>query len=354
MISRRALIAAILAAGGARAQGFAGLGAPSDGYAMPDPARPIVFPQDHAPHPFYRIEWWYLTAPLSLADGTPLGIQWTLFRSALAPIPEPGEAIPPQAWMGHAAVTTAETHRVAERLARGGIGQAGATGVPFAAWIDEWSMQGDPAHALQLTAAGQDFRFDLDLTAQGPLIRHGEGGFSRKSAAGQASYYYSQPFLQVSGTVDLGDGVQQVRGQGWLDREWSSQPLADDQEGWDWFSLFLDDGQRLMVFRLRGAREYRSGTLIGPDGAVTLSHDEIGMTPVRHEFGVPVVWRLELPGKAAAWTVTALNPAAFMPTRVPYWEGPVSVEGPMGGRGYLEMTGYRQAVGPRPRGTAPG
>jgi predicted secreted hydrolase len=29
-----------------------------------------------------------------------------------------------------------------------------------------------------------------------------------------------------------------------------------------------------------------------------------------------------------------------MSTTIPYWEGPVSVNGSQPGRGYLEMTGY--------------
>lgn len=342
-MDRRAFLVAALAASGARAQGFAGLAAAPDAYAMPDPAHPVRFPADHAPHPFYRIEWWYLTAPLSFEDGTPLGVQWVLFRSALPPEALPGRAEPPQAWMGHAAVTTADRHRVAERWARGGTGQAGAAGAPFAAWIDDWTMQGDPAGTMRLSARGTDFRYALDLTATGPLVRHGKEGFSVKSQAGQASYYYSQPFFCATGTVDLGEGARAVSGQAWLDREWSSQPLAADQSGWDWFSLMLDDGQRVMLFRLRGDTDYVSGTLIGPGGKAALTAADIALTPRRVQGGVPVEWQVALPRLGLDWTVTALNPAAFMTTAVPYWEGPVAVQGAIGGRGYLEMTGYPAA-----------
>ncbi|WP_090522580.1 lipocalin-like domain-containing protein [Paracoccus isoporae] len=340
-MNRRALILSALAASQARAQGFAGLGTESAGYAMPDPARPIRFPQDHAPHPRYRIEWWYLTAPLSFEDGTELGIQWTLFRSALSPEPAGPGGAPPQAWLGHAAVTTADLHVVSERYARGGTGQAGATAAPFAAWIDEWQMQGATPADLTLSAAGPDFRYSLRLRAQGPLIRHGQGGYSVKSQAGQASYYYSQPFYDAAGTVDLGDGPRAVSGAGWLDREWSSQPLAEDQSGWDWFSLNLDDGRRLMAFRLRGAQDYKSGTLIGADGkAVPLGDGDILLDPAAREGGPPTRWRLRLPGHDLDVTITALNPDAYMATRIPYWEGPVAFEGTAHGRGYLEMTGY--------------
>jgi predicted secreted hydrolase len=124
----------------ALAQGFAGLGTDADGFALPDRGG-AEFPADHGAHPDYRIEWWYLTANLTGPDGTPYGMQWTLFRTALAPREGRGGTAP-QLWMGHAAVTTPDAHHVAERLARGGIGQAGVTSDPFAAWIDDWEMAG--------------------------------------------------------------------------------------------------------------------------------------------------------------------------------------------------------------------
>ncbi|MEL6198023.1 MAG: lipocalin-like domain-containing protein, partial [Pseudomonadota bacterium] len=66
------------------AQGFAGMGSEAgDGYAEVRPETPIAFPADHGPHPDFRIEWWYVTANLEDAEGTPYGLQWTLFRSAL-------------------------------------------------------------------------------------------------------------------------------------------------------------------------------------------------------------------------------------------------------------------------------
>ena len=71
------------------AQGFAGLGSDADGFAVPTPQLAFDFPRDHGPHPDYRIEWWYLTANLTAADGTNYGLQWTLFRLSLIHISEP-------------------------------------------------------------------------------------------------------------------------------------------------------------------------------------------------------------------------------------------------------------------------
>lgn len=328
------------------AQGFAGLGGDADGFSVPAPNPQFDFPADHGPHPDYRIEWWYLTANLTSEDGTPYGLQWTLFRTALAPHEEEGWASP-QVWFAHAAVTTPDTHFATERFARGGVGIAGVEAVPFRAWIDEWVLEGPDFDTLNMRAAGPDFAYDMALRADGPLIFHGDKGFSVKSADGQASYYYSQPAYDITGTLSLPTGDVQVSGSAWLDREWSSQPLSESQSGWDWFSLSFDDGAKLMGFQLRqtDGTEFTSSTWIEPNGHTTSlgdgSFDGVPMT--RSDVGgrdIPTTWRVTLPERGVDVTVTALNPNAWMGLSIPYWEGPVRVEGSHSGLGYLEMTGY--------------
>jgi predicted secreted hydrolase len=327
-------------------QGFAGLGTDATGFAMPAPDPVFDFPADHGPHPDYRIEWWYVTANLAGPDGTAYGVQWTLFRSALAPGEGEGWTSP-QVWFAHAAVTTPGAHHVAERFARGGIGQAGVTAQPFDAWIDDWQMTGETLDKLTLTASGSEFRYDLRLAAQGPLVFHGDRGFSVKSAEGQASYYYSQPFYRVEGVLDLPDGPVPVTGEAWLDREYSSQPLSSTQSGWDWFSLSFDTGDKLMGFRLRqtDGSAYTSATWIGADGATQAYGDGALIAEPLQDAEVagreiPVAWRVTLPDRGIDVTVEALNPDAWMAVSIPYWEGPVRVGGSHAGRGYLEMTGY--------------
>ncbi len=337
---------AICVAPPTNAQGFAGLGSDASGFATPNPDYRLTFPADHSAHPEFRIEWWYLTATLRGADGRDYGVQWTLFRSALRPEEATGWQSP-QMWMGNAALTTPDRHFVAERLARGGIGQAGVRNEPFEAWVDDWAMTGpDDLSTLDLTATGAEFAYDLHLTANGPLMLHGTQGFSVKSAAGQASFYYSQPAYGVTGILHLPEGPVSVTGQGWLDREWSSQPLAVDQTGWDWFSLSFDDGTRMMGFALRGdGPAYLSGTWINADGtSEALAQGALQLDPLSQASvagrQIPVRWRLRLPARGLDVEVSALNDQAWMDTSFPYWEGPVWVSGSHSGRGYLEMTGY--------------
>lgn len=376
--------------------GFAGLGRAADGFTQARPGQALRFPEDHGAHPGFRTEWWYLTANLHDEQGRPLGVQWTLFRQALAPPAAQQDAkdavgttnpwASNQLWMAHAAVSRDEAHVVAERLSRGSpkglAGPAGVRAMPFAAWIDDWQLTGALSETLskalpntlasplssstdalsQLSVSAtldETTRYRLTLTAEGPLVAHGEAGFSQKAADGQGSFYYSQPFYRAEGEVTLNGETHRVSGRAWLDREWSSQLLSEAQQGWDWLSLHLADGTKLMAFRLRGGAagggetqgdtgDYLSGSLISADGTLTpLGPTELSLTPIaeRSVAGrrLPTRWRLEVPGQGLDLTISARHPNRWMTTQVPYWEGAVTVEGSDGrprGEGYLEMTGY--------------
>ena len=87
-----------------------------------------------------------------------------------------------------------------------------------------------------------------------------------------------------------------------MDREWSSQPLAPDQSGWDWLSLHLASGEKLMLYRMRqtDGRNYASGKWILPDGTTRqLGPADIGMTPMTlieiEGRKMPVAWQIAIP-----------------------------------------------------------
>lgn len=336
------------------------------GFEQAEPGRQLAFPRDHGAHPGYRIEWWYLTANLQDAEARPYGAQWTLFRFAVQP---PGTWDAGTAWqseqvfMAHLAITTPDTHVAFQRYARGGdhsgdhggiLAQAGANAQPFAAWLDDWRLasRGDSWLPLELRASQDGFAIELQLAGTGPLVLQGEGGYSQKHPGGGGSHYYSQPFLAASGTLRV-DGVNvPVTGQAWLDREWSSQFLQPDQAGWDWFALHLDNGEKLMLFRLRSRNsdvDYLHGVLIDAGGERhALDPTRIRLQPLQETAvagrALPLHWRIDLPEIDRTLELQALHPDQWLDLDFPYWEGVVTVsgEGPGNrGRGYLELTGYR-------------
>ncbi|WP_416399127.1 lipocalin-like domain-containing protein [Allohahella sp. A8] len=331
-----------------------------------EPGRSFQFPQDHAAHPGYRIEWWYLTANLKDKQHRDWGLQWTLFRTSLGDESAVLSWESPVIWMAHAAlsppldVSALPGHQFEQRFARGGIGQAGVSSpadiaaLGFEAWLDDWLFKSDQSMALfpaslHFTVGETQLKFQLRAT--GPIVLQGQSGYSRKSADGQASYYYSHPNLAIQGEVAVKNAVFELEGLAWLDREWSSAFLAPDQAGWDWFALHLEDGRKLMVYRLRNTqgKDHLSGSLVESTGEVQqLDGHDIQLTALRtttlsNGIVLPLHWRLELPGKQLGWTVSTENPEQFMETAVPYWEGRVDAkplsEGP-GGIGYMELTGY--------------
>jgi predicted secreted hydrolase len=232
-------------------------GAGDEGFARAFDPREFRFPEDHGAHPEFRNEWWYLTGNLQAEDGRRFGFQVTLFRIALQP--EPIESTSAwrtnQLWMGHVALSdlTAGKHRAYERFARQGVGLAGATSQPFKVWLEDWQLLKTPDDKLwTLHIPTDEFELRLELRPVSPIVLQGDKGLSQKSAApGNASYYYSIPRLQAQGALRHQGENLRVTGLSWLDREWSTSALGVDQQGWDWFSLQLQDGRNLMYYQLR-------------------------------------------------------------------------------------------------------
>ncbi len=327
----------------------------AEGYARVIPGKVFDFPFDHGPHPDFRIEWWYLTGNLQDAKGRSWGLQWTLFRQSLSPgsITKRGWSNS-QLWMAHAAISTPDGHQFEQRFARGGIGQAGVRlDDRFEAWIDDWIWQSDTdslfPSQLQFRIADKDIHMQLSSTAG--WVLHGDSGYSQKSQQGQASYYYSQPRIQIKGRI----AGQLLAGSAWLDREWSSQPLSPNQDGWDWFSLHLNDGYKLMLYRLRhdDGEHWLSGSWVDPLGKVRhLAKDQIELTVLAKrgieidskKIILPLDWRIALPGLNRHFQVKPLYDQQWMEARFPYWEGVVLVKDDNGeqvGEGYMELTGYQ-------------
>lgn len=330
---------------------------PAQDYAQVKPGIELQFPRDHGSHPLYRTEWWYLTGWVKDARGAERGIQITFFRNRPRVAEDnPSRFAPRQLLFAHAALADAKNGKLLhdQRAARAGFGLAEAGEGRTDVAIDDWSLK-QTASGYSARIAAREFSYALDFKATQPVLAQGERGLSRKGPLpAQASHYYSQPQLAVSGSITVKGETREVSGQAWLDHEWSSEYLAPEAAGWDWIGLNLSDGGALMAFRMRdrqGGTLWAGGSLRGADGRVrNFAPDEIRFEPVRRwrsprtgaEY--PVAMRVR-----AAGLDLELEPLmddqeldSRASTGTIYWEGAVRARatGTLLGSGYLELTGY--------------
>jgi predicted secreted hydrolase len=334
--------------------------APTFDWKFAEPDYPWSFPGDHWAHREYRTEWWYFTGHLAAAadPARTFGYQFTLLI------------------MGHAAVTDPlqKEHRFSELLYREVplLGEFRPFPDPLVAWVrgpvgtaSKWSLQWN-GRSFDI-AMGDDAKrmaFELRTEPKKPLVLQGPNGFSRKGdEPGAASLYYSFTRLATEGTLRLDGKAFEVRGESWMDKEFSSSQLGDNQVGWDWFSLQLRDGRELMFYILRnidGSPDFRHATLVSVEGEPRyLAPRDWSVRAVESwkseetEAIYPSRWRVEIPGESLALDVKPVlsdqENRSQLPGGVYYWEGAVVVfdrTGEERGRGYVELTGYGEDARP--------
>lgn len=404
--------------------GFFGNMQSSDAFTPVKRGYTIELPRDHMSHPGFQLEWWYLTFVLSAEDGQEFGLQYTLFRfNTELDAPQSTKANAEnsaevnannhiaknwsngQQWMGHASLHTAEQHYFEERFASGGVGNAYVNQQPFTTVIDDWVWKAAQAevqtgaeskamfpsvltfafgqssthHPVKIngkipatsadrllelndTPSVSAVKIALNLDTYGPFIKQGDNGYSKKTQDERLrSYYYSQPFINAEGTLNIEGNSVRVTGKGWFDHEWTSHLANSEAMGWDWFSLHLDDGSKLMAFRMHAMNKnmknskskhseiFTTASYIAKNGTKeTIEQANVSITPTAYETineggvarAVPTIWRIQIPIKDIDVTVNQFKENQWNNSLFPYYEGRVEIKGSHSGSGFMELTGY--------------
>jgi predicted secreted hydrolase len=337
------------------------------GYSRADKPREFSFPEDHGPHPDFKTEWWYFTGHLDASDGQEFGFQLTFFRSALSPEQMNRRTSAwrsGQVYMAHFALSdlTEQQFYAFERFSRDGMGLAGARSYPLLVWLEDWFVKSyDEASSnavpvMELAAQQDGIALQLRAESVKPPVLQGQDGLSQKSAApGNASYYYSLTRMSANGTVTTGDKIFEVTGAAWMDREWSTSALGQDQVGWDWFSLQLSNNSELMYYQLRNKLgqpdQFSQGMLVDAKGKTRhFNRDEIRISVLKYWQSprggrYPARWRLRIDAMSTDLTISAKMADQELDVTFRYWEGAVAVDGlyqaqQVSGQGYVELTGY--------------
>lgn len=371
-LSRRQSLQTLAAAG----LGWATLGLPLPGMALP--LKTLQFPRDFGSHPDLQTEWWYITGQLQ-AGGKPWGFQLTFFRSRIEAAQGLQSALAAkQLIFAHAALCDVEGQKLRhdQRMARAGLGLAGAGENDTDVHINDWYLQRQPVKGRSASEASryrallssQDFILDLEFDSTQPLLLQGLNGLSRKGPREeQASYYYSQPQLKVGGSITVAGQSLAVQAsahnRAWLDHECSAAIMDPEAQGWDWIGMNLDDGSALTTFHLRrrnGSALWAGGSFRAPNqNAQIFAADQVRFEPLRRwssphsKASYPVAWSVQTP--AGRFEVHALVDDQELDSRAStgaiYWEGlcelrSIGADGKSVrvGNGYLEMTGYANAL----------
>lgn len=330
------------------------------------PGRVPHFPRDHGAHPGARTEWWYATGWIGTEASPTHGFQITFFRTRTGLAADNRSRFAArQLLFAHAALTEIgpRRHLHAQRIARWNgdptAALAHAQVADGAVRIADWSLRHEDG-VWQLSAPAGDFALQLQLQARQPPLLQGDNGYSRKGPeVTQASLYYSQPQLGVSGSVRADKRELKVgganAGRAWLDHEWSEQILHPQAVGWDWIGINLFDGSALTAFVLRrrdGSALWAGGSFravgrpsrsFGP-AEVQMRAGRLWTSPASNAI-YPVEWAVLTP--AGRHMLRALTDAQELDSRTStgtiYWEGLAELldaSGQRVGLGYLEMTGY--------------
>ncbi|MCG9578834.1 carotenoid 1,2-hydratase [Vibrio tubiashii] len=315
------------------------------------PDNPVVIPRDFAFHNEYQHGWWHFFANVEDQYGEKYGVQWSYFRIASNDSNMSGW-LSPQLFISHVVVSNKDKVWREQRVARGGIGQAGMTSKPFRLWIDNWfwrSLGRTPFPGL-LDAQTDTFKVRFKTTTRGPFVIPRERGYVVKhDLLPIASHNLTAPFLAVEGQLELApDKVIDVKGTGWMSKEWGSGLLAEDQQGWDWFVFHLDDETTLSINRYRHDSQlpYVFGTLATNDGKVaTLYNEDIEVLPLKEEVLangkiIPMSWMINIPHLSISLETQAMNNNLWLPFVLPYWEGPITTSGSHNAQGFMQLTGY--------------
>jgi len=326
----------------------------------------VELPRDLAAHSHVQTEWWYYTGHATTAKGREFGFELVFFKRrtdldsfSIVPLRLFGNPF----YFAHFAVTdlNREKFRYCHRKSANGP-------FDFPAFMSEshyylrlgdWSIrQAGDSHVLRATI-DDDLIFEATLTPQKPVVLNGRNGVSFKDS-GEASRYFSYTRLALEGDLTIGGETAHFHGSAWMDREFGTWAPTENQKGWDWFSVQLDDNSEVMCYQLRNGKNepssFSSGTVIDPAGSYdVLTSGDFSIDPLgKWKSAVsgaeyPSGWKLRMPDRKIDLEITPTMLDQELDTRgttmIVYWEGSCRVKGTIDGRdvtgrAYVELVGY--------------
>lgn len=328
--------------------------------------RGVELPRDLYAHDAAQTEWWYYTGHLRTNSGRQFGFELVFFkrrtdldRFGVMPL----RLLANPLHLAHFAITDESRgrFRYAHRRSANGAFDlpARVSNTSYYLKLGNWSVrEAHGAHILRASIDG-DVIFEASLQPQKPVALNGQSGVSFKDH-GEASRYFSYTRMAAEGDITWHGQTEHFTGSAWMDREFGTWRSTENQKGWDWFSVQLDNDEELMVYHIRNSRNepsaFSSGTFVNANGEHTpLAHQDFQLVTTdywrspRSGATYPSGWTLKVPRLQIELQVMPSLKDQELDTRgttmIVYWEGSCRVQGtrdaqPVTGRSYVELVGY--------------
>lgn len=298
----------------------------------------VQLPSDDGHHQ-NRMEWWYYNGHLETTSGKRYTFHYAMFLIHELAVHT----------VAHVSLTDHQRglHFTDQTRTVGNPSRGTQNGFDFT--LGDWRMTGSGGDD-RLRVSSDEFSFNLELSEGAPPVMQGGTGLLDFDYAGE-SYYYSRPRMPVSGSLKVGELVEEVTGVAWFDHQWGDFDVF--LLGWSWFAIQLEDGTDIMLYELfdRGGlpvlrsgsstRDGQTRVLAGSDfQARVLEYWVSETTGIRY----PIAWSIEIPDQGMSLRVTPLLRESEFDGRttayVVYWEGGVEISGSHQGRGFVELSGF--------------
>ncbi len=306
----------------------------------------------------FASQWWYLTGHLETETGRKFGYELTFFVIGVNKKEFQSAFGLNNLYISHFAVTDIKRNKYyrKEEISRGAYKAAGASAASLNVFVYDNKLNGN-LNQMHIKAETDEFSIQLNLKSTKKPILNGDNGYSNKVyGCGEcASLYFSITDMDTNGVITINGQNYSVSGKSWFDREINSDYNTDNIEGWDWFSIMLENNRELMIYRIRNkegkANKSSYAVLIDKNG----NKQQLDFSKISFEITeyfkseitgskYPVGWHIRIPEKNIDIKVKPYVKnqefIANYSTFNHYWEGACGVTGTDTGKAYVELTGY--------------
>ncbi|MFT6036658.1 MAG: putative secreted hydrolase [Marivirga sp.] len=319
-------------------------------------------PQDEAPHVKNSLEWWYITGHLYNADSSRrFGVEYVFFHTT------------PMGNKEYCLLNVAisdpqnqkfyyETHLDSQK---GGMSNQ----LPINLRIDDKKLQASlegqmGSYRLKAHMEKHAVAFDLQTSIGKKVLLHDGIGYEQYDTLSKAGYY-SFTRMPTTGNLFIEGDTMAVHGSLWYDRQWNCLGIYNQNIGWDWMAIQLEEpAVDLMVYQIRNKETQRpfvwgASYYDENEQLVDLQPSQIKLTETNawysneSDHSYPQNWRIEIPSLALDLEVKSMMKEQELhikefPIYLYYWEGACAVTGSLNGAkvkgdAYLEMTERKRA-----------